>query len=102
MNSFIGLDLANVTGGILNIDMLLEGNNFLCFALDIVKTFTPNSLSPLFATLEVPLGLVMDAISAPILSLACPAFADMMMDGKPLWEGLLGQFPGAAKSGSAL
>ncbi|CZR54683.1 related to oxidase [Phialocephala subalpina] len=102
VNSFVGLDLANVTGGILSAERLLEDNNLLCFALEIVKTFSPNSLSPLFATLAVPLGLVMDATSAPILSLACPAFADMMMDGKPLWEGLFGQFPGAAKSGSAM
>lgn len=102
MNSFVGLDLTNVTGGILSAERLVEGNNLMCFVLEIVKTFTPNSLSPLFATLEVPLGLVMDAISAPILSLACPAFADMMMDGKPLWEGLLGQFPGADRSGSAM
>ncbi len=98
----MGLNIANVTGGVLNVERLLEGNNLMCFVLEILKTFTPNSLSPLFATLEIPLSLVMDAISAPILSLACPAFADMTMDGKPLWEGLLGQFPGASSSSCAL
>jgi hypothetical protein len=102
VNSFVGLNLANITGGVLNIENLLEDNNLMCLALEVVKTFAPNSLSPLFTTLSVPLRLLQGAISAPILSLACPEFADLAMNGRSLWEGLLGQFPGAARSASAM
>jgi hypothetical protein len=101
VNSFTGLDLEDITGGVLNAASLLEGNNLVCFVLQIVKTFSPNSLSPLFKTLEAPLKLVSDAVLDPLLSLNCPAFRDMETDGKDLLSGLLTKYPGAGKSGVA-
>ncbi|TGO85194.1 hypothetical protein BPOR_0421g00020 [Botrytis porri] len=102
VNTFTGLDISNVTGGVLNVEALLEGNNLMCFALEVVKTFGPNSLSPLFATIAVPLQLLTDALDTSILALAgCPVFADLSMDGKSLFEGLQDTYPGAAKSGVA-
>ena len=102
VNSFVGLDVTNITSGVLNAGTLLEGNNLMCFALDALKTFAPNSLSPLFETLAVPLALLDNAVTTAVSSLACPAFADLAMDGEPLDEALLGKYPGAAKSSSAL
>ncbi|KAG9966458.1 Cloroperoxidase, partial [Aureobasidium melanogenum] len=101
VDSFAGLDLEDITGGVLNATSLLEENNLVCFVLEIVKTFSPNSLSSLFKTLEVPLKLVTDAVLDPLLSLNCPAFKDMTMDGTDLLSGLLGKYPGASKSGVA-
>ncbi|KAL1649581.1 hypothetical protein SLS58_001638 [Diplodia intermedia] len=102
VNSFTGLDLSNVTGGVVNAGSLLEGNNLLCFVLEVVKTFAPNSLSPLLKTLEVPLQLISDAITGPITSLACPAWKDLTDGGEPLWDGLQERFPGAGRAGSSL
>ncbi|KAG9519681.1 Cloroperoxidase, partial [Aureobasidium melanogenum] len=101
VDSFAGLDFEDITGGVLNATSLLEENNLVCFVLEIVKTFSPNSLSSLFKTLEAPLKLVTDAVLDPLLSLNCPAFKDMTMDGTDLLSGLLGKYPGASKSGAA-
>ncbi|GME23664.1 oxidase [Neofusicoccum parvum] len=102
VNSFTGLDLSNVTGGVLNTATLLEGNNLLCFVLEVVKTFAPNSLSPLLKTLEVPLQLLSDTITGPITDLACPAWKDLTEGGEPLWDGIQKKFPGASTAGSSL
>lgn len=102
VNSFAGVDLSNLTGGVLNSASLLEGNNLICFTLEIVKTFAPNSLSPLFSTLEKPLALINDAILDPLLDLNCPAFKELEEGGDDLLASLLDKFPGAKKSGFAL
>jgi hypothetical protein len=102
VNSFTGLNLQNITGGILNATSLLENNNLLCFVFQVLKTFLPNSLSPLLSTLEVPINLVTDTLAAPILSLACPAWKDLTEGGEPLWDAIQRNFPGASRAGSSL
>ncbi len=72
VNSFAGVNLEDLTGGVLNAANLLEGNNLLCFALAVVKTFAPNSLSSVLATLEAPLQLLDNALLGPLLNLSCP------------------------------
>jgi hypothetical protein len=101
VNTFAGVDLEDVTGGVINLTSLLEGNNLVCFVLEVVKTFAPNSLSTLFKTLEVPLELLDDAILGPILDLSCPVFQDLTLGGTDLLSGLLTTYPGAKKSGFA-
>jgi hypothetical protein len=101
VNSFAGVDLADATGSVVNAVSLLQGNNLLCFALEAVKTFAPNSLSTLFKVLEVPLRLVNDALLDPLLDLGCPVFGDLTMGGTDLMTGLMGKFPGAKRSGVA-
>ncbi|KAK7543779.1 Chloroperoxidase [Phyllosticta citricarpa] len=102
VNSFTGLQLANITGGILDATSLLENNNLLCFVFQVLKTFMPNSLSPLMSTLEKPIEMVTDALSAPLLSLACPAFKDMEIGGQSLWDAIQERYPGAKTAGSSL
>ncbi|KAL1799331.1 hypothetical protein ACET3X_003368 [Alternaria dauci] len=102
VNSFSGVNVGNITGGVINATTLLENNNLLCFVFEVLKTFLPNSLSPLLATLEVPIKLVTDTLAAPLLDLACPAWKDMTMGGEPLWDALQENFPGARKAGSSL
>lgn len=97
-NSFAGVDFTNLTGGVLSATKLLQGNNLVCFSLEIVKTFAPNSLSTLFTTIAKPLQLITDAVSPPLLSLNCPAMGELASGGTDL----LSKYPGAAKAGSAL
>ncbi len=101
VNTFTGVDLEDVSGGVLNAASLLEGNNLMCFALEVIKTFAPNSLSTLFRVLSVPLQLVDNAILSPVLDLSCPACGDLTMGGKDFRTGLLNTYPGAKKSGYA-
>ncbi|KAL3420535.1 oxidase [Phlyctema vagabunda] len=102
VNSFTGIDLADLTGGVFNLSTLLEGNNLLCFVFEALKFITPNSLSGLFATLDVPLKMVLDAISVPLLDLACPAFDDLKIGGKDWTEGIVELYPGAKMSSGGL
>lgn len=102
VNSFTGLDMGNVSGGVLNTATLLEKNNLLCFTFELMKTFMPNSLSPLLSAIGKPLQLVADTLSAPLLSLACPAWQDMTENGDLLWTEIQNKFPGASKAGSSL
>ncbi|KAF1933715.1 Cloroperoxidase [Didymella exigua CBS 183.55] len=102
VNSFSGLDLRNMTGGLVTSASLLEGNNLLCFAFELLKTFLPNSLSPLLATLAGPINMVTDVLATSTISLACPAWQDLIKGGEPLWDVIQHKFPGASKSGSSL
>jgi hypothetical protein len=63
---------------------------------------SPSYLSNLYATLDKPLSLITKIISAPLLSLDCPAWDDLTMKGKPLWTALEEKFPGAKRSQCAL
>ncbi|KAK6216308.1 hypothetical protein LQW54_003699 [Pestalotiopsis sp. IQ-011] len=102
INTFTGLDLSNITGGLLNTASLLEGNNLICFSLEIAKTFGPNSLSTLYKLLSVPAGILTDALSTPLLDLSCPVYADLSDQGDGIAASLLATYPGAQKAGSAL
>ncbi|CAA9964045.1 oxidase [Pyrenophora teres f. maculata] len=102
VNSFSGVDLHNVTGGVLNTATLLEKNNLLCFVFELLKSFLPNSLSPLMKTLELPIQLVTDILETPLLSLACPAWKDLTEGGEPLWDAFQHKYSGPKRSGSSL
>lgn len=102
VNSFVGVDLGNVTGGILNAGNLLQGNNLLCFVFEVLKTVSPNSLSTLYTIIEVPLQLLLDTLGSTLLSLTCPAFADLKVGGNTLEEVLTQTYPGANLTGNVL
>ncbi len=102
VNSFTPLNLTDLSGGLLNAGTLLEGNNLLCFVFQIVKTVSPDSLSPLYATLAVPLKLLTDALGSVLEPLTCPPFEDLTYDGQPIWDSLTGIYDGAERAGSPL
>ncbi|KAF2091596.1 oxidase [Saccharata proteae CBS 121410] len=102
VNSFTGVDLGNVTGGLLNAETLLEGNNLLCFVFEVIKTFAPEAISPLFATIEEPVQWIVNTLDVPIANLSCPAYGDLEAGGKPLWDVLQDKYPGAKAANSSL
>ncbi|KXL46167.1 MAG: hypothetical protein FE78DRAFT_538956 [Acidomyces sp. 'richmondensis'] len=102
VNSFTGVDMDNILGGVLNAAQLLESNNLLCFILEVVKLASPNYLNNLYSTLSGPLDLLFDILDVPLASLGCPVWTDLTMGGKPLWEALEDKYPGANKSSRAL
>ncbi|KAL4899079.1 hypothetical protein BDW74DRAFT_184083 [Aspergillus multicolor] len=102
VNSFTGIDVSDLTGGVLNATTLLEGNNLLCFVFQALKLLSPNALGGIYKTLAVPLDLITKALAAPLVDLACPAFEDLQVGGEPAWEALEELFPGALLSGSVL
>jgi hypothetical protein len=95
VNSFAGFDLGDPVTGLKNVPNFLEGNNLMCFALQLVKTAAPNYTSTIWATLGQPLNLLMKTLDASLLSLACPGWDLLTKDGTPLWEKLQEKYPGA-------
>ncbi|KAK2000999.1 oxidase [Colletotrichum falcatum] len=102
VNSFAGVDLGDLTGGVMNLAKLLEGNNLLCFVFEVLKTVSPNSLSTVFSIVEKPLSMVTDALGTALVSLSCPAFKDMQVGGQSLDQGLKARYPGARMSDNVL
>ncbi|OAG39748.1 hypothetical protein AYO21_06023 [Fonsecaea monophora] len=102
VNSFTPLDISDLTGGVLNAETLLQGNNLLCFALQIVDTVSPDSLSPLYSTLAVPLKLLTDALGSALDPLTCPPLGDLTYGGQPIWESLTKVFAGPGRAGAPL
>jgi hypothetical protein len=80
----------------------LDGNNLLCFVFEVLKFSGPNALAGLYKTLAVPLDMINKIIAVPLLNMSCPAFKDLQMGGRPLWDAIKDDFPGAMKSGGAL
>lgn len=101
VNSFAGIDLEDLTGGVFNAANLLEGNNLVCFALEVVKFAGPNSLSSALKTLSEPVE-ILGKIVAPLVDLSCPVFEDLTVGGTNFWDHAIETYPGANKSGSAL
>lgn len=101
VNSFAGIDVENLTGGVFNAANLLEGNNLVCFALEVVKFAGPNALSSALKTLSKPVELLGE-VAAPLVDLSCPVFEDLTVGGTDFWEYAMESYPGANKSGSAL
>lgn len=99
VNTFSGLDVANVTGGVYKSLSLLEGNNLMCFALEIIKTLAPSMLSSTFRVVGDVLGMLTDAL--PFLSLDCPVYSDLAMGGSSLEDLILNTYPGATMGDSA-
>ncbi|CAK4032224.1 Aromatic peroxygenase [Lecanosticta acicola] len=102
VNTFTGVDLSDPVGGLLNVPNLLQGNNLLCFVLELVNFAAPNYLNNLVTTLAAPVELLASTIAGPLLNLSCPELGEITRDGVPLWESLGAEFPGANRSGSAM
>jgi len=86
----------------LNSADLLEKNNMMCFVLEFVRLAAPDSLESLYKTLSPVLTTLTNAVNTPFLSLDCPAFKDLSVNGTDLFSYFKKTYPGAAKSGGAL
>ncbi|KAF7715040.1 Chloroperoxidase domain-containing protein [Penicillium ucsense] len=101
VNSFAGVDLADLTGGLFNATNLLKGNSLLCFAFEVLRFASPNALSSLYSTLAQPLAFLGNILATPLLDITCPAMKDLQVGGKPFWQAIQDDFPGAKMSGRA-
>ncbi|CZR52765.1 related to oxidase [Phialocephala subalpina] len=102
VNTFAGIDYANITGGAFNAAQLLEGNNALCFTFQFVKEAAPNILSSLYATIGPVLSQLTSVLDTVFLSLDCPAYKDLSVNGTDLFSYFKATYPGAALSNGAM
>jgi hypothetical protein len=89
VNSFTGVDVGDVTGGVYNAQTLLEGNNALCFAFQAAKQAVPSALAGLLQSVITPILTLVNNNVDPVLSaLNCPALTQFN-------QSAFNQYPGA-------
>jgi hypothetical protein len=84
-STFAGVDIANLTGGVFNLQSLLQGNNLGCFAFQASTQFKMD------AALKDIINQFQSAVGGIVKQLSCPQL--QTMDGS-----LLQQFPGYTRS----
>jgi len=84
----VGVDVANLTGGIFNAGNLLQGNNLACFASQAAIQFAPDLLKGLVGDVAGAVNKLTGALDLDVLG--CPVL-------ERIDESQFTQFPGFAK-----
>lgn len=84
-NSFTGVDVMNLTGGVYNAQTLAQGNNLFCFGTQFLQQAVPDVLK------GVAIDTLTQALANTSSALACPQITKIDASN-------LNQFPGYAKS----
>lgn len=71
-NTFTGVDINNLTGGVYNAQNLAKGNNALCFAFEAVIQAAPGLLRQLFSNISQPLSTISSTLGGALTNLGCP------------------------------
>lgn len=79
VNSFAGVDITNLTGGIYNLDTLTEGNNLFCFGMQAGVQFLPDLVSGLLTDTSAT-DLLGSALNNATDSLGCPTLNNIDKD----------------------
>ncbi|KAI5241383.1 Cloroperoxidase [Aureobasidium subglaciale] len=66
-NTFTGVDVTNLTGGVYNAGDLLKGNNAACFAYQVAAQAKPDVALSVFNLLNQVLGSVLSVLGCPQL-----------------------------------
>ncbi|KAJ9091411.1 hypothetical protein QFC19_009121 [Naganishia cerealis] len=90
VNSFAGVDLSDLTGGVYNLQTLAQGNNALCFAYTSLLTLTPDILKGLLKDVTGAVNQIIGQFITPqFASLNCPSVQYYNKD-------VFAKYPGAA------
>jgi len=87
-NTFVGVNLGDLTGGVFNAENLLEGNNLMCFALQVANVGSPDILKGLLGNALLAVQKLTSALDPLLKTLGCPQLAKYD-------KSLLQKFPGA-------
>lgn len=90
VNSFTGVNLGDLTGGVLDAATLLEGNNLACFAFQAAMAGGIDELDGLLSLLGGLLDPVLDPIKAAVAGLACPQLPEFHSQLFTLFPGYKG------------
>lgn len=93
VNSFTGVDPADLTGGVYNLGTLGKGNNLLCYALQLAVQIAPDLVTGLLTDVDGSMDMLGAAINNVTDGLGCER-----LNG--IDKGQFEQFPGWTKMGS--
>jgi hypothetical protein len=91
VNSFTGVDLTDLTGGVFNGASLLQGDNLLCFAMQALTFGMPDLLGTTYADVSAAYLPLLDRIKVVTGNKACPQLQKYNSN-------LFKKYPGYAKS----
>jgi hypothetical protein len=66
-NSFTGVDVSDLTGGVFNSKTLLQGNNFACYVYQLAAQAKPDILGGLLDSVTSAVGSIIGGLSCPQL-----------------------------------
>ena len=72
VNTFTGVDPANLTGGVYTAGNLLQGNNLICYGLELSLQEAPDLLSGLYSDIDAAMDALGTAIDKATDGLGCP------------------------------
>lgn len=87
-NTFTGLNVGNITGGVFSAETLLQGNNAMCFAFQAVSSVAPDILRGLVGNVLLAVQKLTDVLTPIVDELGCPQLAKFDTSS-------FSQFPGA-------
>ncbi|ORY70187.1 uncharacterized protein BCR38DRAFT_332499 [Pseudomassariella vexata] len=102
-NTFVGVDVADLTGGVFNSATLLNGNNLECFVLQIIQASAPDVLGTMFSDVEKAMAPLTDKIIQLLAGKACPQLQKVnsqLFEKYPGYTEAYGSYSGLSK-GSA-
>ena len=90
-NSFTGVNIEDLTGGVYNAQTLTQGNNLECFAFQALQLGSPDILKGLFSDITEALSMLTTQITDVIGDLGCPQLESIDLSQ-------FDQFPGYSQS----
>jgi hypothetical protein len=72
VNSFTGVNLADLTGGVYNSQTLLQGNNLICFGYQTLLTVVPDVLKGLVGDVSSALNVLTSRVAPSFAQFNCP------------------------------
>ncbi|KAF8602855.1 hypothetical protein BDV93DRAFT_607177 [Ceratobasidium sp. AG-I] len=72
VNSYAGVDVSDLTGGVFNAANLLEGNNSACFMFRVIEVATPSMLEGLISNIATAVALISEKIAPQFDKFNCP------------------------------
>lgn len=93
-NTFTGIDPANLTGGVYTDSNILEGNNLICYGLELSLQEAPDFLSGLYSDTNAAEDALGTAIDKATGALGCPKLNAI---NKGQFSSDFAQYPGYSK-----
>lgn len=91
VNTFTGVSITNLTGGVYNAQTLAQGNNAACFVTQFLQQAAPDVLEGLFSDATAATAALTSELGSVSSKFSCPQIAKIDTSN-------LNQFPGYAKS----
>lgn len=77
VNTFTGLNVANLSGGILSAETLFTGDNFACFTFQLLQQAIPDFINPTLNNLAPVTDLINKYFGPIVGGLSCPALGKL-------------------------